>query len=185
MARKIARRSAMLALIALVSCAGWFIVSRLSNPSGSRADSLSGFAKPTGSAQLVSVQPLPEETGEMCQYPEAHVEDVSADVPVSSEADPSLVADLRGQEDLKPAAQPSPADTPKTTNADRAPERIIKDPYPSFSAVAVEPNSNMVVLTDENLFNVLQYDRRDNTPASAKFTELPSGWSVEPRPKRR
>src|SRR6266849_5651764 len=54
---------------------------------------------------------------------------------------------------------------------DRAPQRVIKDPYPSLSAVAVNPEDNMLVVTDENLFQVLEYDRRDNTPPQAKLTE--------------
>jgi len=54
---------------------------------------------------------------------------------------------------------------------DRAPSRVIKDPYPSISSVAVNPEDNMLVVTDENLYQVLEYDRRDNTPPQAKLTE--------------
>jgi DNA-binding beta-propeller fold protein YncE len=54
---------------------------------------------------------------------------------------------------------------------ERAPQRVIKDPYPSFSAVAVHPDENMLVVTDENLFRILEYDRRDNTPPEARLTE--------------
>src|SRR6266436_4301670 len=46
---------------------------------------------------------------------------------------------------------------------DRAPRRVIKDQYPSFSAVAIN--------AEENLFQILEYDRRDNTPPQARFTE--------------
>jgi DNA-binding beta-propeller fold protein YncE len=54
---------------------------------------------------------------------------------------------------------------------ERAPARMIKDPYPSFSAVAVNPEENMLVVTDENLFQIMEYDRRDNTPPRARLTE--------------
>src|SRR5256712_11448041 len=54
---------------------------------------------------------------------------------------------------------------------DRAPERVIKDPYPSFSAVAINPDENMLVVTDENLYRILEYDRRDNTPPEDRLTE--------------
>ena len=54
---------------------------------------------------------------------------------------------------------------------DRAPLRVIKDPYPSLSSVAVNPEDNMLVVTDENLYQVMEYDRRDNTPPQAKLTE--------------
>jgi 6-phosphogluconolactonase (cycloisomerase 2 family) len=59
----------------------------------------------------------------------------------------------------------------KSVVIDRAPLRFIKDPNPSFSAVAVNSENNMLVVSDENLFNVLEYDRRDSTPAQARFTE--------------
>ena len=54
---------------------------------------------------------------------------------------------------------------------DRAPQRVIKDPYPSLSSVAISPEDNMLVVTDENLYQVMEYDRRDNTPPQAKLTE--------------
>ncbi len=59
----------------------------------------------------------------------------------------------------------------KSVVIDRPPLRFIKDPNPSFSAVAVNSENNMLVVADENMFNVLEYDRRDNTPAQARFTE--------------
>ena len=59
----------------------------------------------------------------------------------------------------------------ETVVIERAPLRFIKDPYPSLSAVAVNPENNMMVVTDENLFQILEYDSRANTPASALFTE--------------
>ena len=54
---------------------------------------------------------------------------------------------------------------------ERAPLRFIKDPNPSFSAVAVDSDSNMLVVSDENLFRIMEYDRRDNTPPQARLTE--------------
>src|SRR6266481_2372467 len=54
---------------------------------------------------------------------------------------------------------------------DRAPRRVIKDQYPSFSAVAINAEENMLVVADENFFQILEYDRRDNTPPQARFTE--------------
>src|SRR5262245_40730994 len=54
---------------------------------------------------------------------------------------------------------------------ERPPQRVIKDPYPSFSAVAVNADENMLVVTDENLYRILEYDRRDNTPPEARLTE--------------
>ena len=54
---------------------------------------------------------------------------------------------------------------------ERAPLRFIKDPNPSFSAVAVDSDSNMLVVADENMFRIMEYDRRDSTPPRARLTE--------------
>ena len=59
----------------------------------------------------------------------------------------------------------------RTVTIERSPVRMIKDSYPSFSAVAINADENMLVVTDENLFQILEYDRRDNTPPRARFTE--------------
>ena len=59
----------------------------------------------------------------------------------------------------------------KPITIERAPQRMIKDQYPSFSAVAINAEDNMLVVTDENLFQILEYDRRDNTPPQARLTE--------------
>jgi len=37
--------------------------------------------------------------------------------------------------------------------------------------VAVDSDSNMLVVSDENLFRIMEYDRRDNTPPKARLTE--------------
>jgi DNA-binding beta-propeller fold protein YncE len=54
---------------------------------------------------------------------------------------------------------------------ERPPLRFIKDPNPSFSAVAVDSDTNMLVVADENLFRIMEYDRRANTPPQARLTE--------------
>lgn len=48
-----------------------------------------------------------------------------------------------------------------------SPARTIKDPYPSFAAVAVDTVRNEVVFTDESLFQVLVYDRLENAAGPA------------------
>ncbi len=66
---------------------------------------------------------------------------------------------LQGQEDRTPVV------------IERAPLRFIRDPNPAFSAVAVNSEHNMLVVTDENLFQILEYDSRENTPPQARFSE--------------
>ena len=64
------------------------------------------------------------------------------------------------------------ADQPGTKDlAARKPLRMIRDPYSAYSAVAVDTKNNEVVFTDENLFNILVYDRVANTPTGATMTE--------------
>ena len=65
---------------------------------------------------------------------------------------------------------------------------------PGFAAIAVDPERNEVILTDENLFQVLIYDRLENTPAGAEMSkpkralsgdntliEFESGVHVDPK----
>jgi DNA-binding beta-propeller fold protein YncE len=48
---------------------------------------------------------------------------------------------------------------------------VIKDPYPTYSAVALDLQHGEIVLQDENLFQIMVYDRTANTPATATMTE--------------
>ena len=66
---------------------------------------------------------------------------------------------VQGQEDRTPVV------------IERPPLRFIRDPNPAFSAVAVSSEHNMLVVTDENLFQILEYDSRETTPPQARFTE--------------
>jgi DNA-binding beta-propeller fold protein YncE len=59
----------------------------------------------------------------------------------------------------------------ESRQVDRAPLRYIKDPYPAWSSVAVNPENDMVVVTDENLHRIVEYRRTDNTPANVEITE--------------
>jgi DNA-binding beta-propeller fold protein YncE len=70
-----------------------------------------------------------------------------------------ILIDAQSQEDRKPILIERPA------------LRFIKDPNPGFSGVAINSENNMLVVTDENLFQILEYDSRDNTPPQARFTE--------------
>lgn len=69
------------------------------------------------------------------------------------------------------AAQRETAVDAKTAAAKRPPVRVIKDRYASLSSVAVDTVHNEVVATDESLFQILAYNRLDNTPPQAAMTE--------------
>lgn len=102
-----------------------------------------------GGPRLVSIEPLPEVGGPECEW-----------VPASFR-----------EEALLPATDEAPSASVRTAASKRKPVRVIRDPYSSYSSVAVDPVHNEVVLTDESLFNIMIYDRQTNTPPSASMTE--------------
>lgn len=55
-------------------------------------------------------------------------------------------------------------------NSLQKPVRNIRDAYPAFASVAVDMVRNEVVMTDENLFQILVYDRTENTAPGAEFS---------------
>ena len=116
---------------------------------------ISGSAslRPSGQAQLVFVQPLPPTDGAMCEW-----------IPASLSVSPLNV--LQQESSVAYPDQAQQAEVQK-----RQPLRVIRDPYPAFSSVAVDPVRDEVIFTDENLFQVLVYDRTDNTPPGAMMTE--------------
>jgi DNA-binding beta-propeller fold protein YncE len=56
-------------------------------------------------------------------------------------------------------------------HVDTAPTRFIKDPWPAWSAIAVNPENDIVVMTDENLHRIVEYHRLDSTPPNVEMTE--------------
>lgn len=111
----------------------------------------------TGSPQLVSVTPLPEMSRDLCPWIPASASATLAAMPLQHEAATS--ADASGDRSYD------------AVEFDRAPVRVIHDSYPTYSAVAVDLNSNEVYLQDENLFGYKVFDRLTNTPPSAAFSE--------------
>jgi DNA-binding beta-propeller fold protein YncE len=55
--------------------------------------------------------------------------------------------------------------------AKRNPVRVMRDSYAAYAGIAVDATRNEVVMTDENLFSILTYDRLENTPAQAAMSE--------------
>jgi DNA-binding beta-propeller fold protein YncE len=93
-------------------------------------------------ARLISAVPLPESAGMMCEWMPASY--------APQQASPT----------------PRAADTSR-----RKPIRTIHDNYPAFSSVAVDVKNNEVVVTDENLFQLLVYNRTAPTPPPNSFSE--------------
>ena len=159
MARRLRWRSkGMAALVCLMAAAAVVV---LSSGQGSRKQwevaSQAATRRPTGSPQLVAIEPLPSSMasmdGEMCQW-----------MPASATTMFSALQE-------GPLHRSADWDTQPPGNADRAPTRIIRDTYPTYSAVALNLQTNEVFLQDENLFGIKVFDRLDNTPPTAAFTE--------------
>ncbi len=146
-------RKAILLLAGLCALGGGLL---LGGFSGRVTANQTQLLKTTGVPRLVSVQPLPEmESGEMCQFEPAS-------------AQTRLVAGLQQE---RAAARSALADEPSSGTLDRAPLRVIHDPYATLSAVAVDSQRNEIVIQDENLYKILVYDRSTNTPPSATMSE--------------
>jgi DNA-binding beta-propeller fold protein YncE len=105
----------------------------------------------TGQPQLVSVQPMPEMDGAMCEW-----------MPASASA--MLAASFQ-------QGAMAATDSASPIAGDRAPVRVIRDTFPTYSAIAVDLNTHEVFLQDENLFGIKVFNRLDNTPPNASFTE--------------
>lgn len=139
---------AMLALASLVILQG----SNVGTPDASGLT-----RKPTGQPQLISIEPLPASDGQMCEW-----------VPASA----SMAETLQREQSAARTASGASADAARpVVDADRSPVRVVRDTYPTYSAVAVDLNTNEVFLQDENLFGVKVFNRLDNTPPGANFTE--------------
>ena len=86
-----------------------------------------------GSDHIVSWAPLPDETGALCPMPQ-----------------PSFLGSRGG------------AAAPQAVTSYSQPDRVIRDRYPAFSSIALDLARDQIVVTDENLFQVLFYDRTEN-----------------------
>src|SRR5262245_10831000 len=102
-----------------------------------------------GSARLVSIEHLPDQ-GDMCASPEQ----VSAIAALSFDA-------LKGRSVY--AAE--------TVEVNRLPARMIRDTYPIYSSIAVDPVRDEVVMQDTNLFGIKVFNRLDNTPPNVDVTK--------------
>ena len=100
-----------------------------------------------GSDHIVSWETLPDQTGQMCLWPD----DASASYQTRGGGAPAQAS-----------AVPSFS----------KPDRVIRDRYPSFSSIAVDLARDQVVVTDENLFQVMFFNRTENNAPNQVATPL-------------
>ena len=113
----------------------------------------------TGEAQYIGFQPF---EGQTCPIGEVDYARYPLMAYARSPMPAAQVAPDRGPEHLVDGMNNADSGVPNMI--DRAPLRYIKDPWPAWSAIAVNPENNMVVVTDENLHRIVEYHRLDNTP---------------------
>ena len=114
--------------------------------------------EPAGGPRLISIEPLPNPAGAMCEW-----------APASAHL--TRVAAFPQGQGSSVGAEAVPDEASRLAASERKHLRMIRDPNPAYSSVAVDPARNEVVFTDENLHGLLVYDRLANTPPTAAFTE--------------
>jgi DNA-binding beta-propeller fold protein YncE len=140
-------RSSQWRFVTVVVVAGWLVWGGGTNPAESVLEGES--ISPEALSDLAS--------GAMCQW-----------APVAAHPDHERTPSFQQR---AAAAQGGESLNGTVDLSQRKPVRKIADPYPAFSSVAVDMANGEVVMTDENLFNIMVYDRMTNTPPTAARSE--------------
>jgi len=140
----------VIVLTLLVAAAGFLVMNRSNGALG---------GQPFGGPKLVSVQQLPRQFAGM----EGMMDGMACEwMPASARGSFAAFQEDGGD---------APSDAVREAAAQRRPVLTMKDTYAGFSAVAVDPTNDEVVMTDENLFSIRSYDRTVNTPPQAALSE--------------
>ena len=124
----------------------------------SAGDTSAGLGEPTGYPQLVSVTDYPDYS-DMCE-PLDRAELIAASIERNLRA-------VFGGTTVYAAAQSGR----QAIDITRQPIRTIRDMDPIYSGVAVDTESDEVILVDNNNWAIRIFDRLENTPANARFSE--------------
>jgi DNA-binding beta-propeller fold protein YncE len=119
---------------------------------------------------LVSVEKIPEMAGEFCET-DSTASRQEIRTAALEERQEFRAASLAARAERFAAPAPAGAGPDSKDLSKLKPLRWIRDPYAAYSSIAVDPVNNEVVMTDENLFQILVYDRLENTPPKAKLSE--------------
>ena len=149
--------TALLLAVALIAAGAGVLFSGRVSTGALTAMAQTELRRFTGQPQLLAVQPLPGMAGEMCEWE-------TASAPLSLQAS------------LQQSQSPTTSELGLTAGqvaemSQRKPLRMIKDSYPAYSQIAVDLVNDEVVVTDESLFQILVYDRNENTPPTAAMSE--------------
>src|SRR5690242_14428497 len=127
------------------------------------------WAAPNGTSRLVSVQQLPN-GADVCMWDESPAANPNAESPDEKilysalQRDPSSVLMAAAQFTTPNVAEQERQAAEARAHGARTPVRTIRDTAPTYSAVAIDVNSNEVILQDNNLWEYLVFDRLAPTP---------------------
>jgi len=122
----------------------------------------------------IETLPKPEGSNLVCAVPPAAPGGLAArptSAEAAAEAPSAVEAAAEAAQEVAAGAGTGYQSRTRAGMINRKPVRYLKDPYPAFSAIAVNAENDMVMVTDENLFRVVEYSRRDNTPGKTQITE--------------
>jgi DNA-binding beta-propeller fold protein YncE len=119
-----------------------------------------------GANRLVKWEQLPELSGPMCEMEPASATGAAAFLPVSLQAQA-----VSGGSANNTKAPPAPNAEAQARVKARAAIYRVEDPYYGFAGIAVDPIRNEIIIAEENVSNVVVYDRMANTPPNAAMTE--------------
>ena len=150
------RKVSLLAALALLAIVAGFVMLGGSPQSSARSVAI-------GQERIVSWEQLPEMSGQMCQWMPASA---------SAGAAPWMApAPLQAGASAQDSVPPHPSEEVREAVAAREPIYEVRDPYYGFAGIAVDPIRNEVIIAEENVSNLVIYDRLTNTPPSANFSE--------------
>ena len=135
-------------------------------------------AGPQAAPRLVSVQHIPENllwcdesTGTNSKFIASLPQETLSSV-LRQHSDPILMAALQQQiTDLPNTAQQERDAAEARAKGARVPVRTIRDTAPTYSAVAVDVNSDEVILQDNNLWSYRVFDRLSETPTDTEVSD--------------
>lgn len=142
--------SLLVALALLLGIAGFLL---LKGTPGESARTI-----PIGEDRIVSWEQLPEMNGEMCQW-----------MPAS--ASPASIMFGSALQQAAESAPPHPSDSVREEIKNREPIFEVRDAHFGFAGIAIDPIRGEVIIAEENVSNLVIYDRLTNTPPSATMSE--------------
>ncbi|MGH9782853.1 MAG: hypothetical protein ACRD88_01600, partial [Terriglobia bacterium] len=113
----------------------------------------------------MSWERIPEMDGGMCEW-------MPASASAASMSFAAALQETRGSSgSARPAAPPRPSDRAREQVAARRPLYEVRDPHYGFAGIAVDPIRDEVIIAEENVSNLVVYDRLTNTPPTAVMSE--------------